>query len=60
MLVSLCGDPLVSLWGDALVSRVLLLVAVLSDEVPVVDWGGLQAAMAANAITNANKMFFII
>jgi len=50
---------LVSFCIDALVSRVLLLVAVLSDEVPVVDFGGLQAQMAVNTITIANKMFFI-
>jgi hypothetical protein len=50
---------LVSFCVDTVVSRVLLLVAVLSDEVPVVDCGGLQAPMVANTITNANKMFFI-
>ena len=59
MLVSLCGDTLVSLWVDTLVSLVLLLVAALSDEVPVVDCGGLQAPMVANTITIAKKMFFI-
>lgn len=51
MLVSFCVDPLVSIE--------LLLVAVLSDEVPVEDFGGLQAPMAANTITNAKKRFFI-
>jgi hypothetical protein len=50
---------LVSVFVDTLVSRVLLLVAVLSVVVPVVDCGGLQAPMAANTITNAKKMFFI-
>lgn len=49
---------LVSLgWVDTLVSRVL--VAVVSDVVPVVDCGGLQAPMAAKTITKAKKMFFI-
>ena len=51
---------LVSLCVDTLVSCVLLLVAVLSDEVPVEDFGGLQAPMAANTITNTKNRFFII
>lgn len=50
---------LVSLCVDTVVSRVLLLVAAVSDEGPVVDCGGLQAPMATNTITNAKKMFFI-
>ena len=60
MLLSLC--MVVSLCVDMLVSRLLLLllVAVLSVEVPVVFFcGGLQAPMVANTITIAKKMFFI-
>jgi hypothetical protein len=57
ILESLCVDTLVS--RVLVVSRARLLAAVLSDEVPVVDCGGLQAPMAANTITNATKMFFI-
>jgi hypothetical protein len=62
MLVSLGLRMLVSL-GIVLVSLLLLLslflLTVLSDEVPVVDCGGLQAPMAANTIINANRKFFI-
>lgn len=54
MLVSL---GMVSLCVDTLVSCVL--VAVVSDEGPVVDCGGLQAPMAANTITIAKHMIFI-
>ena len=58
MLVSLCGETLVSLCVDILVSRVLLFIPVLSVVVLVVGCGCLQAK-AANTISNAKNMFFI-
>jgi hypothetical protein len=52
MLVSRCVPV-------AVVSLLVLVFVVVSDELPVVDCGGLQAIMAAIKIRNPKKMFFI-